>query len=212
LEFTNPFRSQADMLQTFKQFDAVVWYIGGLTGLMTYETTLANYQDAIGPYLESGGSLYLEGLNLIDTPRARGPLRSDFVTSYLGSDFLFQHQVGTVFSDSTADWACRNRGKVVTAGGDTLQFVGILPGGLRCFGVRDDSYGLVWAPPLPVRSLDPGVLPFSVPVAVSVPQPAGGRFAMVTFPLQQVVSSTPAFQNAYKFLAQVFKQLGLTTP
>ena len=213
LEFTNPFRSQADMLQTFQQFDAVVWYIGGLTGLLTYETTLATYQDAIGPYLDSGGSLYLEGLNLIDTPRTRGPLRGDLVTSRLGSDFLFQHQVGLSLADSSADWATSNRGKVVTAAGDTLQFSGILTSGLRCFGVRDDSYALVWAPPAPTRSLTPvGALPFSVPVAVSVPQSGGGRFALVTFPLQQVASSNPAFQNSHKFLAQVFQQLGLTTP
>lgn len=218
LEYTNPFRSSADLLQTFQQFDAVVWYIGGLKTLYTYEATLATYQDAVEAYLESGGNLYLEGLNLIDTPLARGPLHSDWVTSRLGSDFLFQHQYGTVPSDSSADWATSNRGKfvgsfVTTTVVDTLRFSGIVASGLRCFGVRDDSYGLIWAPPLPTRSLDPvAALPFKVPVAVSVPQTGGGRLVLVTFPLQQVVSSTPVYQNSHKFLAQVFQQLGLTTP
>jgi hypothetical protein len=213
LEFTNPFRSNADMLQTFRQFDTVVWYIGGLKSLYAYETTLATYQDAIESYLDSGGNLYLEGLNLINTPRSSGPLSSDLVTSRLGSDFLFQHQVGPVLTDSTADWATSNKGRFVMSTGDTLRFSGIVTSGLRCFGVRDDSYGIVWAPPLPTRSLDPpGALPFRVPVAVSVPQTGGGHFVLVSFPLQQVASSTPIYQNSHKFLARVFQQLGLTTP
>jgi predicted small lipoprotein YifL len=225
MEYTNPFRSLADVIQTFQQFDAVVWYIGGPNGPVTFETTLQTYQDAIGPYLESGGKLYLEGLDLIDEPHGRGPLRADFVTDYLGSDFLFQYFHATL-QDSTACWTNRNQGKFVTAWGDTLLFTKILPtaaggtGGMRCFGVRDDSYGLVWAPPSPTRSLDPpGVLPFSVPVAVSVPRVnvppiPDGRFVLVTFPLE--VASSPVspviYRNAPKFLAQVFQQMGLTTP
>jgi predicted small lipoprotein YifL len=221
LEYNSPFRSSADLLQTFRQFDAVVWYIGGVDVLWvnwTTRNTLAAYQDAIGSYLESGGSLYLEGLNLIDTPLAHGPLRSDFMTSYLGSDFLFRNQVGVVRSDSSADWSIQKNDKLVTLQGDSLRFGSAIANGLRCFGVRNASYGIVWAPNLPVSSpsLPPvDILPFSVPVAVSVPQASGGRCVMVTFPLQQTSNTNPAYriyQNSHKFLAKVFDQLELTTP
>jgi hypothetical protein len=219
LEYNSPFRSSADLLQTFRQFDAVVWYIGGVDVLWVNwatRTTLADYQDAIGSYLKSGGSLYLEGLNLLDTPRVRGPLRKDFMTSYLGSDFLFQNQFGPVSRDSSSDWAIPKNAKFVTSQGDSLRFGSAITSGLRCFGVQKASYGIVWAPNLTISNLPPvAVMPFPVPVAVSVPQPSGGRCVVVSFPLQQTSSTNPAFQiyqNSHKFLAQVFQQLGLTAP
>jgi len=218
LQFTNPFRSLDDMVQTFRQFDAVVWYIGGANSALTFETTLQTYQAAIGLYLASGGNLYLEGLDLIDTPHGAGPLNGSVVGDLLGSDFLFQNYNSSL-ADSSAAWGNTSGGKVRTAWGDTLRFANELPvassstGGLRAFGVRDDSYGIIWALPLPVVSLKPAdVLPFQVPIAVSVPQPSGGRFVMVTFPLRSVSTPPAAYRNAHKFLAQVFQQMGLTTP
>lgn len=218
LQFTNPFRSLADMVQTFRQFDAVVWYIGGASSAVTFETTLQTYQAAIGQYLASGGNVYLEGLDLVDTPHGPGPLANSFVGDYLGSDFLFQYK-HSALNDSTAAWGNTNLGKVRTAWGDTLRFANELPvafnstGGLRCFGVRDDSFGIIWALPLPITSLKPAdVLPFPVPIAVSVPQPGGGRFVMVTFPLRSVSGGAAAYRNAHRFLAQVFQQMGLSTP
>lgn len=213
------FRSSADLLQTFRQFDAVVWYIGGVDVLWVnwnVRNTLAVYQDAVGAYLESGGNLYLEGLNLINTPLARGPLRSDFVTSYLGSDFLFQHETELNSSDSTASWGILKNGKFRTSQGDSLRCGNAVDGGVRCFGVRDDSYGIIWTAPPPAISLVWGAsLPPSVPVAVSVPQPGGGRCAMVTFPLERLSSTASVYgvyQNSFRFLANVFQQFGLTTP
>jgi hypothetical protein len=195
-----------------------VWYIGGASSPVTFETTLQSYQAAVWQYLASGGDLYLEGLDLVDTPHGPGPLPNSFVGDYLGSDFLFQYK-HSALNDSTAAWGNTNQGKVVTAWGDTLRFANELPvafnstGGLRSFGVRDDSYGIIWAPPLPITSLKPAdVLPFRVPIAVSVPQPSGGRLVMVTFPLRSVSGPPAAYRNAHKFLAQVFQQMGLTTP
>ncbi len=218
LQFTNPFRSQADMEQTFALFDAVVWYIGGTSTLATFETTLNTYQDAVKTYLGSGGSIYFDGTDLIDAPHARGPLDNDFVTDYLGSDFLFQYWSETLV-DSTAGWGLANPSWFVTPLGDSLRVqqqgsLSTSTGVLRCFGVRDTSYVIAWAPP-GNNLVPPGRLPFKVPVAVSVPQPAGGRMVVVTFPFRAAcgpATPQPYRGNATRFLARAFQQLGLTTP
>jgi hypothetical protein len=220
LRYTQPFRSTKDLEQTFKLFDAVIWYIGGTQNFATFETTLQSYQDAIGPYVSSGGNLYLEGTNLLSALHATGPLRSTFLTERLGSDFLFQwwHSAGTPtegFIDSTAGWGNTNPSYFGTAWGDTLR-AGSVPtiigstGGLRAFGIRDNSYGLLWAAPPPYRSLSPTSLTIPVPVAVSVPQAGGGRLIMVTLPLRAASSAPAPYNVVPRFLAHVFQQMGLT--
>ena len=85
--------------------------------------------------------------------------------------------------------------------------------------MRDDSYALLWAPgPTPQRPtppaslLPPDVLPLPVPVAVSVPQPSGGRMVLVSFPLRAASTpppSVPQYLTVHRFMARVFQQLGL---
>jgi hypothetical protein len=217
MDFTQPFRSAKDMEQTFGLFDAVVWYIGGVSDFRTYETTLANYQAGLGAYLESGGKVYLDGMDLINGLHARGPLKEDFVSRYLGSDFLFRYFT-TQVQDSTEGWANAGPSIFVSRWGDSLQVQQLSAsssslGGFRAFGVQDNSYALVWAPPAPLPSLLPaGILPLPVPVAVSVPQPSGGRMMLVTFPVMYaspVPSSPPQYRTVHRFMAQVFKELGL---
>ena len=48
------FRSGRDVAQTFRQFQAVLWYRGGET---TVSPWLRSYQDSIGGWLDAGGKL-----------------------------------------------------------------------------------------------------------------------------------------------------------
>jgi len=52
----------------------------------------------------------------------------------------------------------------------------------------------------------------TMPVAVTVPQPSGGRFVLVTFPLRAASTppvNKPQYFTVHRFLAHVFQQLGL---
>ena len=218
MDFTQPFRSAKDLEQTLNLFDAVVWYIGGTADFRTYETTLANYKAGLAAYLDAGGNVYMDGQDLIQGPNARGPLSNDFVSNYLGSDFLFQYYSSAV-QDSTVGWSNANPSYFVSRWGDSLRVqqlataTGYSLGGFRAFGVRDDQFTLISALPPPLPSLLPsGILPLPVPVAVDVPQASGGRFLLVTFPLRG--ASTPPGGNpnyfaVHRFMAHVFQQLGL---
>ena len=219
MDFTQPFRSAKDIEQTLGLFDAVVWYIGGTSDFRTYETTLANYQAGLAAYLEAGGNVYLDGMDLINGLHARGPLSADFVSRYLGSDFLFRYYT-TEVQDSTEGWSNANPSFFVSRWGDSLTVQqlsvagpSISLGGFRAFGVRDNDFALIWAPPAPLTSLlPPDILPLPVPVAVTVPQPSGGRFVMVTFPLRGASTppvETPQYFTVHRFMARVFHELGL---
>ncbi len=200
LEFTQPFRSSDDVAQTFKLFEAVVWY---RSTQPTFSTLIQSYQDGIGGYLESGGRLYLEGLDLIQGTSGNGPLREEFLSRYFGSDFLYKNGTAVVI-DSTVRWGIDN-GRILrsTMFRDSLRSQGIF-NGLRGFAVRDTNQVALWA-----RS---GVLSqphdYDIPVAVSVPQPSGGRVIVVTVPVRPV----NGFNSAGRFMAKVFEQLGLTGP
>jgi hypothetical protein len=97
LENSNPFRSVHDLMQTFRLFDAVVWYRGYEVNV---STSLQTYQDSIGAFILDGGRLYLEGLYLIEGHNSFGTLREDFVTRYLNCLRLLQ-QFDPVALDST---------------------------------------------------------------------------------------------------------------
>ncbi|MBI1799348.1 MAG: hypothetical protein HYR73_06640, partial [Candidatus Eisenbacteria bacterium] len=75
LEFTQPFRSSADLEQTFKLFDAVLWYRGQRTD---YSRLLQSYQDGVGAYLDAGGKFYVDGLYLVDGLRTPGSFDHNF--------------------------------------------------------------------------------------------------------------------------------------
>jgi len=217
LEFTQPFRTNQDILQTFRQFDAVIWYRGTQS---SFSTLLLNFQDGLAGYLDGGGKLLIESLNLIDGENATGPLRNDWVTRYLGSRDLIRASIPGR-SDSTVSWS-------ITPGYfDTLNFInypvilrsttldspdslgnGINANGLRGFDVLDTNNVVLWARD---STLSPQVTR-GVPVAVSVPvagSPGGaGRVTVVTLPIR----GANRLFTAPRFLAKVFKQFGLTTP
>ena len=217
LDTTQPFRTNQDVIQTFRQFDAVIWYRGTQN---TFSTLLQTFQDGMAAYLDGGGKLLIESLNLIDGENGAGPLRNDWVTRYLGSRDLIRAPIpGRI--DSTVSWS-------ITPGYfDTLNFInypvilrsttlsspdslgnGINANGLRGFDVLDTNDVVLWARD---STLSPRVLR-GVPVAVSVPvsgSPGGaGRVVVISLP----VRGANGFFTAPRFLAKVFKQLGLTGP
>src|SRR5262249_56286417 len=80
LDSTQPFKSAADVEQTFEQFETVVWYRGAET---TFGTVLQTAEPGIAAYLDHGGKFYLDGLYLVGGINAIGPLDEDFVRAHL---------------------------------------------------------------------------------------------------------------------------------
>ncbi len=217
LEHTQPFRSVKDVAQTCRLFDAVIWYRGTQAG---FSSLMRDYQDGLAAYLDGGGRLMIESINLIEGQNASGALRGDWVTRYLGStDLILSPIAGR--SDSTAAWSITS-GYVDTIDGnpvlrradlhstvyqDSLRN-NVIAGGLRGFAVRDTGFVALWARD---STLSPRV-PRDIPVAVTVPvpeSPAGpGRVIVFTLPIR----GANGFFNAPRFLAKVFQQLGLTGP
>ncbi|MBI5709051.1 MAG: hypothetical protein HZC42_01935 [Candidatus Eisenbacteria bacterium] len=206
LETTQPFRSSQDVLQTFQLFDAVVWYIGGPTTFSWFETLLQSYEGGIAAYLDAGGSWYVDGLDLVAGANARGPLGDAFLRGHLGSDVLIQ-RFDLTQQDSSSAWGIRASPPAafyVPGTGDSLGMIQVPTSGLRAFALRDAGYLLVRAP----AGMLSQVNPLDYPVAVSVPQAAGGRLVMLTFPLR----AANGRGTAPRFLAYVFQQMGLTGP
>lgn len=219
LEQTQPFRSATDVLQTFRLFDAVVWYRANETG---FSTLLANYQDAIAQYLDGGGRVVIESLNLIEGENATGFFREDWVTRYLGSTALIRAP-RSGFVDSTVVWSItagysdslgpdnpavlRNIYLRSPAYADSMWHRSGPPAGLRGFEVRDTNNVALWAPD---SALSPRV-PRSIPIAVTVPVPESppgtGRIVVFTVPIRGNF-----YPNMPRFLFKVFQQLGVTGP
>jgi hypothetical protein len=201
LQTTQPFRSIADVAQTCGLFEAVIWYRGRE---LTVSNTMRTYRDGLGAYLEDGGTLLIESLNLVEGEGvASAALPGDWLGRYMGSDALFKHIVPGV-TDSTVSWTI-DAGDTLFSGvtADTLRSVA-LDGGLRAFVIRDPSYALLT---VPIGALPPGNS-VPMPVAVTVPQSSGGRLVALSYP----VRLTHGLLNAHRFLAGVFQQMGLTGP
>ena len=210
LDYDQPFASAKDLEQTCKLFEAVVWYRANETAV---STTLRDYQDGLGPYLEAGGKFYLDGLYLFSGLNATGALREDFATRYLDCDgFLKTFVTVTAFTDSTIGWSNVNGSVFVsTTFADTTRQQQLAvqsgqAGGFRVFLARQRSEVALMASPGAVTP----ALPDSLPVGISVPQPGGGRAIILCVPL---ATSLPrnASTNA-QFMAKVFAQMGLTGP
>ncbi len=197
-QFTKPFKSNADLLQTLRQFDAVVWYRGPQS---TFSTVLTNDQAAIESYLQSGGKLYLEALNLFAGARTTGNMTEDFVSRFLNSQGLALSQiVGRV--DSTASLSINSASPLYSPRyADSLRTVQIYAG-LRGFLVNDTSQVAIWARAgalSPPNDID-------IPIAVVVDQPGGGRCAIVTLPMR----GCDGFISAGRFLTNLLRDfLGL---
>jgi hypothetical protein len=218
LELTQPFRSAANLAQTCKLFDAVVWYRGTSAG---FSSVMQTYQDGLATFLDGGGQLMIESLNLIAGENATGALRNDWVTRYLGSTDLIRSPIPGR-QDSTVSWGISSGYADTLPDGtpvlhradlhstlyqDSLRN-GVITLGLRGFAVRDTGNVALWARD---STLSPRVAR-GIPVAVSVPVPENpsgpGRVVVFTF----AIRAANGFLNAPHFLAKVFQQMGLTGP
>jgi len=196
LELTQPFRSTMDLEQTLELYDAVVWYRGSEGSL---QPILTNYRDGLARYLESGGRFFIEGQQLITGRGGPGIFPEDWVSRYFGSDFLYKHAAGV---DSSVSWGITTSTilrSIVFADSLSMTLGGY--GELRGLAVRDPQFAAAWAR---AGSLTPANT-FDMPVAVTVPQPGGGRLVAVTFPIR----SANGFNSVPRFLDSVFGQLGL---
>lgn len=216
LEITRPFRSVKDLAQTFRLFDAVVWYRGTQGQNGSISTIMRDYQDGMATYLDGGGILMVESLNLIEGRRTVGALRPEWVTRYMGStDLIYAPLSGE--ADSSVAWGIAP-GYVdtipepdVTYRSDLRSTVlndslrnNINTNGLRGFAVIDTANNVaLWGRD---STLSP-LVDRDIPIAVTVPVAGtvSGRLIAFTLPL----GGANGFGNINRFLCKVFQHMGL---
>jgi hypothetical protein len=203
LQFNKPWRSEKDMEQTFKLFETVVWYRGEQS---SFSSVLASYGEGIGPYLDSGGKMFLESLNLISTPSNFGALSLDFADRYMDSDGVFQFPQAP---DSSAAWGLSGTGTFyIPTLAESLLNRRIISG-MRAFQVRNAAEALFVAPAHTLSQDNP----IEMPVAINVSHANGGRFIVDTYPMVSATISVPGFpQRASIVLLKTFGLLGLSGP
>lgn len=201
LEFTQPFDSPEDVRQTFSLFEAVIWYRGNES---TPSPPMRDYQQGISDYLDAGGSILLEGSGLVDGYNAPGALSQDFLARHLGADRLFRH-FNTAARDSSADWGAPNfRAYYSARYQDSLRTAGIIANGVRGFVVRDTNDVALWARAGTLSQTHS----YDIPIAVTVPQPAGGRAVVLTVPIRAV----NGFLTVPRFIPKMMEDLGILGP
>lgn len=185
LQFDQPFRSPQDMTQTFQLYDFVIWYHGEQTNI---SPVLMNYGDGIGPYLDSGGKLYLEALNMFTYGSNNGQLGTYFLNRYLGCDGLFQFPQAP---DSSSTWSyAATQVLQCPALVDSLQN-GRIIGGMNGFVVDPQSSTQILIS-APAATLSPAnSIPF--PLAVCASMPGGYVFIADTYPMVSATISTANF-------------------
>lgn len=215
LETVRAFRSSKDLEQSLELFDAVVWYRGSARFDANRDTLLARHSDALGAYLDGGGKLYLEALDMVASGTAVGLLSEGFMRSYLASDFLYRNK-STASNDSTVIWSI-SRAYIDTVGGapvthpailhssgvftDSLRSNAIL-GGLRAFGVRDTHDVVLWARDSALTERQA----FDAPVAVRASAGGGGLVVATSVPIPPM-AGYPGSTN--RFVDKIFQYLGI---
>jgi hypothetical protein len=222
LDTTQPFKSAADIRQTFDLFETVVWSRGNET---TFSTLLQMAEPGIAAYLDGGGKFYLDGLYLINGRNATGPLSDNFVRTHLNSNGMVQAFTSTTtFADSSIGFG--NTGTSVflphvdvhgTVARDSMYVRQVFvvrsgeAGGLRQFQFNDRSQVVLWGAP---GTLTPD-LGDSTAVGISVPQPNGGLAVVVCMPpggsVPPVGAGTVA-GSAARFVTNIYRHLGLDQP
>jgi hypothetical protein len=180
----NIFRGARDFAQTLRQFQAVLWYRGLET---TTSPWLLAYQDSLWSYIQSGGRVYLDGLYLVQGLNTPGTLRTEVVTTFLGSRGFYLNFSGAV-QDSTAGWSNSTTSVFRTSAyGDTTMrtVVGVpgIPGqtpGIRAFVVNDTTDVVLWAMD---SQLVPANVGFEAPVGL-VRDIGSGRLFLLSLPIR----------------------------
>ena len=222
LDTTQPFKTAADVQQTFQMFENVVWYRGIET---TFSTVLQTAEPGIAAYLDGGGRFYLDGLYLFGGRNAVGPLDEDFARSHLNSNGLVSmFTITTTFSDSSIGFGNSGTSTFlphVDVGGGliardsmyTRQFA-VRPGeagGLRQFQFNDRSQVVLWGG---LGTLTPDIGD-STAVGIGVPQRNGGLAIVVCMPPGGSVPPVGAGNiagSAARFVTNIYRMLGLDRP
>jgi hypothetical protein len=224
LQYSNPFRSAADVAQTLAQFDAVVWYWGydfHSPSDFASNTTLKTFQDVVGDYVTQGGRIMLEGLYLIEGRSSFGALRESFVTRYLNSRAMVM-QFGALFPDSTVGFSTPQSGlRLRSAAYADVPFqMSAVPGvqsqstGLRGFVVNDTSQVAYWAIQGQIAGLDSAFyrVPQDVPVAMRVSS-FGGRLIVLPMPSRALIAPASLAFNKRPLARLLFDPInGLVAP
>jgi len=203
-------------MQTFRQFDAVVWYRGYEINV---STTMQTYQDSLGAYILGGGRLFLEGLYLIEGNNSFGSLRGDFVTRYLNCQRLYQQYNSAALDSSvgigtqtTANMHSRMYADTVMHMLQPAGASGTTPG-IRAFVPNDASQVAATADSGALSSptnLQP------LPFAMSVNR-FPGRLIVVAFPVRALVlppGGTRALFPSFRMLSRLLfdRTNGLLAP
>ena len=199
LRTNQPFHSARDLAQTFRQFDAVVWY----RGFQTDEATLwEQYADSIGAYTMNGGRLFLESLYMLPGLKSPGWLAPTFLPNFL-SGIQLAYWVQPNPPDSTVGFGNIQNAKLRSSMFQDSLIMSVviqtIPGetaGIRAFTVTDTSSVMLWADPNQLVRANPTPLA----VAINQRQPGGGRLMLVTFPVRVAAptSTGPAFRMLRK--------------
>jgi len=188
-------RSDRDLAQTFRQFDAVIWYRGWETSAAT---TLQAHRDSIAAYFTHGGRFYLEDMNMIDGPNLSlfqnpalqiPPFPESYAIQHFGAVRLRRY-LNATFHDSTVAWdaasgaAAQMRSSALRDSFNFIQTSLLIPG-MRSFEPVDTSNVLIWAKP---NAMSPAT-PEQQPIAMTVRQPGGGRVIVYSFPVRIAVGN-----------------------
>jgi len=222
LDTTQPFKTAADVAQTFKLFETVVWYRGNE---ITLSTLLQMAEPGIGDYLDHAGKFYLDGLYLISGRNANGALSEDFVRTRLNSrGMIGAFTFATTFTDTSIGFgnsgvsyflpAVDVHGTLARDSIYVRQVFQVRPGeagGLRQFDFLDRSQVVLWGG---LGTLTPD-LGDSTAVGMSVAQPGGGRAVVVCMPpggAVPPVGSGAVAGSAARFVTNILRHLGLDLP
>jgi hypothetical protein len=189
LQFSTPFRSARDLAQTFRLFDAVIWYRGdqgtytGLGAPGPGVSLLQAYQDTIAAWVEGGGRFFLECMNPIDDPQgvdaaSRGPLRFEFLDRWAASDsfrvFYRGLDLSVAYGSANGGLYRSSKFGIGIRTPVLLQTIGI-----RAFAVRDTHDVAFWALP---GALNP---PTTQDLPVGTSRRVGaGRVMLMTYPVR----------------------------
>ena len=222
LDTTQPFKSAADIEQTFKLFETVVWYRGNE---ITLSTLLQTGEPGIGNYLDAGGKFYVDGLYMVAGVNANGPFDEDFVRAHFNSrGMVGMFTNTTTFADTSIGFG--NTGTSVflphvdvhgTIARDSIYVRQVFvvrageAGGLRQFAYNDRSQVVLWGAP---GTLTPDIGD-STAVGIRVPQANGGLAIMVCMPPGGAVPPVGAGNvagSAARFVTNIYRSLGLDLP
>jgi hypothetical protein len=203
LDISHPFRSAKDLEQTLKLFEAVVWYRSEQT---LFSNTLSKYGDGIGPYLDAGGKIFIESLNLTTAQSTAGGLSQDFADHYLETYGVAQFPQPP---DSSASWTISTTVVLTSPALNDSVLNTRSDVGLRGFRNFNPSQILLL---LPAHAASPDNS-IALPVGLDVPQAMGGRFMVDTYPLLSASIADTGFpQRASEFLSKILARLGLASP